>query len=229
MTIWESGRRGLYADEHGVTVRNSGRRVRRFGWAEISRFQEGGGYDLQSGGYVWALVIAQHSGQKVSALSGWHGTYAAEVAAAVRQVAERYGIPADVAGVPMRDGRPARRGLYHDPGGQAGLRFWDGMQCSPLLPPDVVRPGRVMLQESALFWSALPTADERWSYPAVRARRLMVWFAVFATAAAVLVVGALVIHRRWDHPGDDPSTPFWFAAAVLVGWALRALMLGGSS
>jgi hypothetical protein len=224
VTLWQGGPKGLYADDHGVTVQSSARRIRRFAWAEISRFQEGGGYDPQSGGYVWALVVVLHTGQKVSAISGWYGADAPEIAAAVREVAERHGIPANLAGVPMKDGRPARRGLYHDPAGQTGLRYWDGGQWSPLLQPDIVKSGRVMLAESPAFWSALPTADERWTYPRFRARRLIVWFTAFATVSAVLVFTALAEHRRLDRgPDSDYSVLFWFGAVVFAGWGVRAL------
>jgi hypothetical protein len=224
-TIWERGHRGLYADDHGVTVQSSARRIRRFAWAEISRFQDGGGYDSQSNGYVWALVIVLHTGQKVSAISGWWGAYAAEIAGAIRAVAERHGIPADVAGVPMKAGRPARRGLYHDPGGEAGLRYWDGTQWSPLMPTDIGRRGSVTLPQSPASWSALPTADWDWTYPAVRGRRLMVWSAVFTIVSAVLAVGALMVHRRWDHGADDnPSALLWVGAVVFAAWGVRALM-----
>jgi hypothetical protein len=219
VTIWERGRRGFYADEHGVTVANSARRVRRLAWAEISRFQEGGGYDPESGGYIWAVVIVLHTGEKVSAVNGWYGSDAADIATAVTQVAERHGIPADVAGVPMKDGRPVRRGLYHDPGGQAGLRFWDDSQWSPLLPPDIAKPGSVLLPESPVFWSKLPTADGHWTYPKLRARRLMVWSAVFGTVSAALMVAALLLHRRLHG-----NTAFVWMVAVVPGvWAVRAL------
>src|SRR5215469_15249413 len=158
VTIWRSGLKGLYADDHGVTVRACACRVRRIAWAEIDRLEEGGGYDNQNGRYVWGLVVVRRTGLKVSAINGWHGSDAPAIATAVRQVAEPHGIPADLAGVPMRDGRPVGRVLYHDPGEQAGLRYWDGSQWSPLLPPDIVRPRSITLPRSPAPWSALPTA-----------------------------------------------------------------------
>jgi hypothetical protein len=82
-----------------------------------------------------------------------------------------------------------------------------------------------MLPESPAFWSALPTADERWAYPTVRARRLVIWFAVFAAVSAMLVVGALMAQRRWGHsPDGDPSGLFWMGAVVFAVWGARALM-----
>ncbi len=225
VTIWERGRRGLYADDHGVTVRNSASRTWRFAWADVSRFEEGGRYDSQSGGYTWTLFVVLHTGQKVTAWFGWYGADVPKIVTAVRQVAERYEIPADLAGVPAKDGRPARRGLYHDPGGQAGLRYWDGSQWSPLLPPDLVRPRSATPEKSPESWSVLPTADGHWTYAAARATRLTVWCIVLAAASAVLVPVSQVVHQRWDRgPDNDPSALVWFAVVFLAVWALRAFM-----
>src|SRR5215470_681683 len=122
----------LSADDHGVTVYNPGSRTRRVAWAEISCFADGAHFS--KGSYSWALDIVLHTGGKVTA---WIFSPSPETLAAIRQVAARYGIPADVTGILSNNGRPADRGLYEDPGGQAGLRYWDGEQWSPLLPPDV--------------------------------------------------------------------------------------------
>src|SRR5215472_1932730 len=152
VTLWKGGRRGLYADDHGLTVQYSARRIRTIAWPEISGFEETGGYDSQSGGYLWGLSILLHNREKVGAIIGWHGPHAPEIAAAVGQVAERHGIPANLAGVPMRSGQPARRGLYGDPSGQTGFRYWDGSQWSPLLPADIAGRTSVMLRESPDSW-----------------------------------------------------------------------------
>jgi hypothetical protein len=225
VTVWERGTAILYSDDHGVTVRKPLANSRRVAWAEISRFEDGGGYDSQSGGRFWTLVIVLHTGQKV-ATRAIAGAPAPETLTAVRRIAELHGIAADVAGVPMRDGRPVKRGLYHDPGGQAGLRYWDGTQWSPLLPLDIVSPRRLKAQESPASWSALPTADGNWPYAAARATRLIAWFAVFAAASAALVAAALVVYRLgWDHGTNDnnPSTLAWLGAAICAGRALAAL------
>ena len=223
VTLWKSGRRALYADDHGLTVQHSARRIRTIAWAEISRFEETGGYDSQSGGYLWGISIALHTGEKVSAIIGWHGSDAPEVASAVGHVAERYGIPANLVGIPMKGGRPVRRGLYGDPSGQAGLRYWDGSQWSPLLPEDIARRASVMLRESPDSWSALPTADGRWTYAAAQARRYARWSAVFAIVSAMLVAGGVVALQRWG-PNRSASGLFWLGGAVPAVWALRALM-----
>jgi hypothetical protein len=188
VTICKRGRTGLYADDHGLTMRNDWAGTHRFAWAEVSRFADG--RVLNEGHYSWVLHIVLQTGRRVP-VPCTSGSPTPETLTAVRQVAARYGIPADLAGVPMKEGRPAQRGLYHDPGGQAGLRYWDGKQWSPLLPPDLRKPRGVTVQGSSGSWSALPTADGRWTYAATRATRWTVWFAVSAAASIALLAGGL--------------------------------------
>jgi Protein of unknown function (DUF2510) len=118
----------------------------------FSRLADGSVYN--QGHYDWALLIVLRSGRKVRV----HGARSSSTPPVVNQVAARYGIPADVTGVPAKAGRPASvdlyedpgsgagsgtsdrpasRDIYQDPGGRSGLRYWDGRQWSPLLPPQV--------------------------------------------------------------------------------------------
>jgi hypothetical protein len=140
---------------------------------------------MSKGSYSWALDIVRHTGRKVTVLTL---SPSPETLAAIRQVAARYGIPADVTGILSDSGRPADRGLYEDPGGQAGLRYWDGKQWSPLLPPDVGKPGTV--GRSHRSWSALPTAEGRWT--GREARRLAVQCALRAAVSAALLAWPLL-------------------------------------
>jgi len=216
----------LRADDAGVVLRNhyfGGARRIRIAWAEISHFADG--WYTKEGFTGWMLVIVLRTGKQVrvrcSALEP-----PGEVVAAVREVAQPHEIPADLAGVPTKDGRPPRRGLYHDPGGQAGLRYWDGTQWSPLVPPDIVSPRRVSRQECPASWSALPTAEGHWAYPAARATRLIARFAVLAAASAALVAAALVVYQLgWDVTSDQGnlSTLGWIGAVACAGRALGAL------
>jgi hypothetical protein len=190
---WKNGRSGFYADDYGVMVRNSWFPARRFAWTEIGCFADG------SWGDRWRLDIVLHTGQRVPVICT-AGQPVPVVVAAVRRVAERYGIPADLAGVPMKDGRPAQRRLYQDPGGQPGLRFWDGTQWSPLLPPDIIKPRYGGgFPKGPSTWSVLPTADGRWTYAATQARRWTAVFVVSAAVSAALLIAGLVIEVRWDH------------------------------
>ena len=219
VTVCKRWGEALYADHQGVTVRNLGSRGGRFAWAEISRFEDGtSGKD----GYPWILEIVLHTGRKVP-VGCTVGSPIPETLTAVRQVAARYGIPADLAGVPARDGRPAYRGLYEDPGGQPGLRYWDGGQWSPLLPPDLGRPGTA--RKSLGSWSALPTTEGRWAYPATHARHLAVESAVAAVlSAGLLALGLLVELYRGPHHTHEPVAGWLsiYAVAVLV-----AVLAGG--
>ena len=88
------GLAGLYADDHGVKVRNWPFRARRFDWAEVSHFEDGSWADGQ-GGRHWALDIVLHTGRRVSV----PGRPTPETLAAVRQVAARYGKSAGLVGV----------------------------------------------------------------------------------------------------------------------------------
>jgi hypothetical protein len=232
----------LRADDAGVVLRNHyfgrARRI-RIAWGEISRFEDGGGYDSQRGCDLWQLVIVLRTGKQVpvhcSALEP-----VGEVVAAVREVAQPHGIPADLAGVPVKNGRPATRGLYDDPGGQAGLRCWDGTQWSPLLPSGVYRPPRLGwrpygadIRKSTGSWSALPTAEGRWTYAATRARRWTVVFAVGAVVSLVLLAGGLAVELWWDRGTyhRHMSGVEWFlfgglaALFVLRAWAERRFFL----
>jgi hypothetical protein len=193
VTICRRGPLGLYANDLGVTVRNLTLRARQFAWPEVSRFADGS-FQTIFGNYYWVLHIVLHTGRKVP-VDCTRESPTPETLRAVKQVAERHGIPADLAGVPMKDGRPPGPGLYEDPGGQAGLRYWDGTQWSPLLPPDVSKS--TTGPESPNSWSALPTADGHWTYAATRARRWTAWFAVSMAVSAALLTGGLVIDLWW--------------------------------
>jgi len=219
MTICEGQGLFLLADDAGVIVRNFYGRTRRIAWTEISHFADG--RYTKEGVTGWQLFIVLRTGKRVRVTSSVLAP-ADEVVAAVREAAQPHGIPADLAGVPVKKGQPVR-GLYDDPGGRAGVRYWDGTQWSPLLPPDVTKRGTV--RKSPGSWSALPTAEGRWTYAATRATRLAAWSAVFATVCAVLVASALMVHMRWDHGrNDDPSVIVWMGVVVFAVWALRAFL-----
>jgi hypothetical protein len=202
VTIYNGGFSSLHADDHGLTLRN-GARVRRFAWAEVSGFADGVQYGE---GTYWCLLICLHSGQEVKA----HGTPTPETLAAIRQVAARYGIPADVAGIPAADGGPAERGFYEDPGGRAGLRFWNGAMWSPLLPPEVSSYGTMSsawlppgvsrsftAPKGPASWAALPMADGSSDYFAVQARRQAGRLALAVAVSAAALIWGLVTGQWW--------------------------------
>ena len=130
----------LRADDAGVLVRNFYGRARRIAWTEISHFADG--QYTKEGVTGWQLFIVLRTGKRVRVTSSVLAP-ADEVVAAVRKAAQPHGVPADLAGIPVKKGQPAVRGFYEAPGGQVGVRYWDGTRWSPLLPPDASRPPTV--------------------------------------------------------------------------------------
>src|SRR5262245_49353016 len=88
------------------------------------------------------------------------------------------------------------RGFYTDPGGQAGIRYWDGREWSPLLPGGLA-DGRQVGKFPGPVLSPLPEPDGTWQYAASQARRLKAWSAGLAAAAAVTAAAALVVNLWW--------------------------------
>jgi hypothetical protein len=228
VTIYGSGRAGLYADDHGVTVRYSGSRTRRVAWAEISCFADGSRYS--EGSYFWVLHIVLHTGETVTASA----RPAPETLAAIRQVAASHGIPADLAGVPVKNGHPAHRGLYEDPGGLPGLRYWDGRVWSPLLPPDIGKPEAA--GKGPRSWAALPTAEGRWTAAKAAARREAGFAALAAAISAGVLAWCVLNELGFYHVAqrDHWNVGLWlvmygvaavFANAARRWWRYRMLLL----
>jgi hypothetical protein len=88
------------------------------------------------------------------------------------------------------------RGYYADPSGQAGIRYWDGQQWSPLLPADLAG-GRQAGKFPGPVLAPLPEPDGSWQYAAAQARRVKLWSAGYAAAAVVALAGGLVVHQGW--------------------------------
>ena len=226
---------GLYlrADETGLLVRNFyfGRASRiRIAWTAISHFADGA--YTKEGATSWMLVIVLRTGKQVKVLSSVLGP-PSYVVAAVKEASQRHGIPADLAGVPMKNRGPHQRGLYEDPGGQAGVRYWDGAQWSPLLPRDVGHTRAV--QKSERSWSTLPIAEGHWTYPATQANSRTVLVAIIAAASAAMLAGGLAKVLWWDGAlhHKDPTNSGWFfvccgglaALFVLKAWGSRKFFL----
>jgi len=101
----------LQFDDQGITVRNLFR-THRVGWTEVSRF-----WDLvvnssmgpgPHGPVAWTLIVVLRNGRTVTAWAtraSWPPP--SQTLVAVGQVAQRYGIPADLAGAIKRDSFPA--------------------------------------------------------------------------------------------------------------------------
>jgi hypothetical protein len=109
--IWgcsRSWRMELRIDNRGVTVRNYFRTC-RIGWPEVSSFADGA-VNAGGAGRQWALKVIRRNGSAVTAcgtgLETFKGPPRGETLTAIRQCAERYGIPADVTGNAVGRGGP---------------------------------------------------------------------------------------------------------------------------
>jgi hypothetical protein len=219
VTIYERGRKGLYADDLGVSVRYSSFSVTRFTWAKIERFADG--RLLTQGGYCWVLVIVLRTGRRIPvSFTQRMGEADPEMLAAIRKVADSHEIPADLTGAPMTDdGQPVTTGLYKDPGGRNALRYWDGTQWSPLLPLRLAKAGWGWDRtkgKTAGSQSDFPVAEGRWDYAAVHARRWAVWLAFWAAVTAALLAVGFTIWLGWDHGSSHRyvNPRDWFIAAL---------------
>jgi hypothetical protein len=195
----------LRIDDQGVTVRNLFR-THRLRWREVSSFADHPPTPARRGGAgrrVWCCV----TGGRVTARGTMSGKPLPGTLTAMSDAAAPYGVPADLSGVAMKRAGPAERGVYADPGGQAGSRNWTGSEWSPLLHGvDAGREAHApKLPDQVL--SPLPERVGNWPHAARMAARLKVRFAVAAGLTAVLLAGALVAHLWWDPPSSSSPPP----------------------
>jgi len=125
MGYFRSSRIGLRTDAGGVTIRNFFR-THRIGWREVDRFADGSVLSLGRGNDLyeryWALRVVlrderqaaadgpgrspgRHGRRRAVTARGTLGEYAdPDTLTAIKRAAERYGIPAELTGVPqLRD------------------------------------------------------------------------------------------------------------------------------
>jgi hypothetical protein len=222
VTICTRGRSSLSADDLGVTAQNFPGHPRRFLWSEISRFADGRQAAGDSPPANWVLDIVLHSGQTYSVDCTRAGSAAPETLAAIRQVAERHGIHADLTGIVMAsDGRPDSEGLYEDPWGQAGVRYWDGKQWSPLLPSD--HGISMSVWQSTARWTELPVAEASWTYPARRVKFYRIWVGV-CTALTLIILAVGLTTGLLGHWSDNER--WGVACAGIPGFLLVLAWFG---
>jgi hypothetical protein len=114
----------------------------------------------------------------------------------------------------MKDGQPPEKGMYEDPGGQTGLRYWDGSRWSPLLPPDMGKGFPV--NKSTARWTELPVAQAGWDYPAIRAARSKAWIGAIGVLIAAQLVTALAYGWGEQRSSDDVGSFCTLAAITAV-------------
>ena len=234
--IWGCSRAwriGLRLSEGGVTVRNF-LRTYRVSWPEVRCFADGSVSRGESG-RVWALGVVLRDGRVVTASGTSRGQRDArpETLAAIRQAAERHAIPAELTGTAAKQGSressresPANPALYPDPGGQPGLRRWDGRTWSPFLlqaDPASGKPGRV--KAPAEVWSPLAGSEPQWSDAADRVRRAGIVFAVWLAVTAVAAAVTVALYAR---DLSKPQADFSLAVVALSATGLALVMAWGA-
>jgi hypothetical protein len=226
--IWGCSRAwriGLRVGEGGVTVRNY-RHTYRISWPEVLCFADGS-VNRGEAGRVWALDIVLRDGRVITASGTSAGKRDArpETLAAIRQAAERYAIPAELTGTPAKRGSrgsPANPGLYPDPGGQLGLRRWDGKQWSPFLiraDPASARPDKV--EALAEVWSPLAGSDAQWHDAGGQVRRAGIMFAVWLAVTAAFGVVTVALYAQ---DLSKPQADFTLAVFALSATGLALAM-----
>jgi hypothetical protein len=97
----------LQFDDQGITVKNLFRSY-QIAWSEVRRFWDLVVQPADGDPISWALIIVLHDGRTVTAratAASWPPP--SQTLVAVGQTAQRYGIPADMAGAIKRDSFPA--------------------------------------------------------------------------------------------------------------------------
>jgi uncharacterized protein DUF2510/putative regulator of septum formation len=205
-------------------------RTYRIGWPEVRCLADGSVHGGQAG-RLWALGIVLRDGRVVTASGTANGKRDArpETLTAIRQAAERYAVPAELTGTATGRGSresPANPGLYPDPGGQPGLRRWDGRQWSPFLlraDPASGKPGGG--KAPAEVWSPLAGSPPQWHDAAGRVRRAGIVFAAWPGVTAVAAAVTVVLYTR---DLSKPQADFTLAVFALIAAAFALMMTFGA-
>jgi hypothetical protein len=147
------GRVRLRVDENGIKVKDAYVAERVIGWDEVRWLRDGMRLSRRT---RWSLEIVLKDGSVLAPEAAASTTAAAvpRVLEVIRQAARDHAVPAVLTGRAVRrcgPGIPPRAGLYPDPGGEPGLREWDGAAWSPVLRTDPGGSG-----DLAATWSPLP-------------------------------------------------------------------------
>jgi hypothetical protein len=161
-------------DEHGIKVKNpwwyDGVKRRDIGWHEVRWLRDGLRMSRRT---RWSLEIVLKDSGVVSAQASRSGTPSAapQTLQAIRRTARHHAIPAVLTGRPVERFQP-EAGLYPDPGGEPGLREWDGTEWSPVLHTDPVGAVPGGTGELATKWSPLPkqAQQQHWESAAAALR-----------------------------------------------------------
>jgi hypothetical protein len=149
-------------DENGIKVKNPWNRESVkdvIGWDKVRWLRDGERFSRYT---RWSLEIVLQNGSVVRPDAAASRTPAAipQTLQAIRQAARDHAIPAVFTGRPVERlpqiGILPKTGLYPDPGGEPGLREWNGTEWSPVLLTDLAGTDPGGPGELATTWSPLP-------------------------------------------------------------------------
>jgi len=222
-------------DERGVNVKNAwwtDGAKRAVGWDEVRWLRDGPRLSRRT---RWVLEVVLQDGGVVLAEASRSGTASAapQTLQAIRRAAGHHAIAAVLTGRPVERFPPVwgmpKAGLYPDPGGEPGLREWDGTGWSTVLYTDPSGAVSGGTGELATTWSPLPkqTQQEHWerAAAALRGKRAGVRaLMVFALIVAGLLLAGLAVACYWL---ASPGVPAGAKAAVWVTDLFLALCMAG--
>ena len=221
----------LRMDEDGIKVINtwgSDGVDRLIGWDEVHWLRDGPRFSRYT---RWIMEIVLKNGSTVKAEASADGSASAAPQAlrAIRRIANQHAIPAVLTGRPLTRFDPGtgmpEAGLYPDPGGEPGLREWDGTEWSPVLHTDPAEAASGGNGELAPTLSPLPkqAQQQHWesAVAALESQRFMARaLAVLTGILAGPLLAGLVIAGYWLAP---PGTRVPVAAKATV-WATDLLL-----
>lgn len=202
------------AGPDGITVRHT-RTTRTLGWSEVDSFIDAF-IPANQGGAQWALGVKTTDGSILVAEMTTNGKpQGREITVqALRAVAWRYGVGAQLTGEAGNNGNPTRAGWHPDPGGAPGERIWNGAMWGPVRRhPDPQGEGAF---ES---WDPVgdpATAFELYTTEARAARKTRNrWVAI----TVVVTIIACVLWASENHKGGSFTfAAVTFAAAAFCVW-----------
>ncbi|HSZ37185.1 MAG TPA: DUF4190 domain-containing protein, partial [Acidimicrobiales bacterium] len=206
----------LRVSPEGVRIRDA-KTTLDLAWHEVDSFTDA--FVRGNQGPQWALGVKCKSGSVVVAQATACGKNKgrSETVDALRAAAFRFGVGADLTGIPGNGDLPIGAGWHQDPSGKDGLRYFNGAAWTSIRQFDDAHTG-LPLQ----CWDPIGDATaERLAMEAKWRSRLRyrnIWIA----AAVALGVGAIALWSYENHPGRSftLSAVLFFATAgcVYVLW-----------
>jgi hypothetical protein len=189
----------LRMDAHGLKVKNpwwtlEGKHV--IGWDEVRWVRDNPRFSRRT---RWMLEIVLKNGSTVQSAASSNRTPSADpqTLEAIRRAARHHAIPAVLTGRPVErwyaEGSMPKAGLYPDPGGEPGLRDWDGTEWSRLLHTEPAAPVPGGTDDLTTTWSPLPKqAQQQHAESAAAALKVQQSNVRFLRVLTWIVVGLLV-------------------------------------